>query len=72
MLLATALLSPTSYLPHEPQLSEEVEGVRSSMDVDVPLACKLDVIAGPCSGRAYTNTEDVLEVSTCLASQLCF
>lgn len=44
------------------QLSEEVEGVRSSMDVDVPLACKLDVIAGPCSGRAYTNTEDVLEV----------
>lgn len=36
--------------------------MRSSMDVDVPLACKLDVIAGPCSGRAYTNTEDVLEV----------
>jgi hypothetical protein len=44
------------------QLSEEVEGVRSSYDVDVPLACKLDVIAGPCTNRGYTNTEDVLEV----------
>lgn len=36
--------------------------MRSSVDVDVPLACKLDVVAGPCTNRGYTNTEDVLEV----------
>jgi hypothetical protein len=36
--------------------------MRMSMDVDVPLACKLDVVAGPGSGRGYTNTEEVLEV----------
>ena len=53
------------------QLSEEVEGVRSSMEVDVPLACKLDVIAGPCTGRNYTNTEEVLEVGCC-APLVCY
>ena len=52
------------YRPPVPlQLSEEVEVVRSSADVDVPLACKLDVVAGPCLSRpSYVNTEDVLEV----------
>ena len=40
-----------------------MEVVRSSADVDVPLACKLDVVAGPCLSRpSYVNTEDVLEV----------
>jgi hypothetical protein len=39
--------------------------MRMSMEVDVPLACKLDVVAGPGSGRGYTNTEDVLEVGAC-------
>ncbi|KAL4432531.1 hypothetical protein ABPG77_000468 [Micractinium sp. CCAP 211/92] len=47
---------------HLPRLSEEVEAVRASMDVDVPLACKLDVVAGPCTNASYTNTEDVLEI----------
>ena len=49
-------------LPARPQLSEEIEGVRASVDVDVPLACKLDVVGGPCSSGSYTSTEDVLEV----------
>ena len=40
------------------------------MDVDVPLACKLDVIAGPCSGRGYINTEDVLEASQRRSNEL--
>jgi hypothetical protein len=39
--------------------------VRSSADVDVPLACKLDVVAGPCTNTSYTSTEDVLEVRGC-------
>ena len=39
--------------------------MRASMDVDVPLACKLDVVAGPCTNASYTNTEDVLEVRGC-------
>lgn len=47
---------------HLPRLSEEVEGVRSSVDVDVPLACKLDVVAGPGTNHSYTNTEEVLEI----------
>jgi hypothetical protein len=36
--------------------------VRSSVDIDVPLACKLDVVAGPGTNHSYTNTEEVLEV----------